>query len=237
MGAGEQAHRVRNTEARDFDDIADLCRRVYPETSPWNGEQLGSHLRVFPEGQYVAASAGQEQIVGMTATLIIDQDRYDLFDSWDDFTAHGMLTNHDPVRGRTLYGVEMIVDPAVQGHGVGHGLLAAHKAVARARGLRRIRGGARLRDYHHHAGRMSAADYVRAVVHGRITDHTLTFHLNEGYHVIAVVPHYLSDDSETLGYAAVVEWLNPDVIRPEHYAERPTTYLHPDVVGAVAARP
>jgi hypothetical protein len=41
------------------------------------------------------------------------------------------------------------------------------------------------------------------------------------------VPHYLSDDPETLGYAAVTEWLNPQVVQPEHYAGRPTDYLHP----------
>jgi len=221
--------RIRNTEARDFDGIGDLCRRVYPETCPWSAQQLGSHLCMFPEGQHVADLGNDGHLVGMTSTLIIDSDRYDLFGSWDDFTAQGMLTNHDPVRGRTLYGVEMIVDPAAQGHGVGHGLVAEHKAIARARGLRRIRGGARLRDYHHYAKRMSAGDYVRDVVHGRIEDHTLTFHIHQGYHVIAVVPHYLSDDSETLGYAALIEWLNPDVIRPEHYAERPTVYLHRDV--------
>ena len=93
-----------------------------------------------------------------------------------------------------------------------------------------MRGGARLRDYHHHARQMTAPDYVVAVVHGQLLDHTLTFHLHEGFHVLAVVPHYLSDDSETLGYAALVEWLNPDTIQPEHYAARPTRYLHRDVV-------
>jgi len=67
-------------------------------------------------------------------------------------------------------------------------------------------------------------------VHGQLLDHTLTFHLHEDFHVLAVVPHYLSDDSETLGWAALVEWLNPDVVRPHHYADRPTRFLHRDIV-------
>ncbi len=231
MSSTTASLRIRQTSATDFDAIGALCRRVYPETSPWNPTQLASHLRVFPEGQHVALISDDEgNLVGMTATLIIDSDRYDMFDSWEDFTANGMLTNHDPVRGKTLYGVELIVDPDAQGHGVGHGLTAAHKELARARNLLRIRGGARLRDYHHYARKMSAAQYVRAVVHGEIVDHTLTFHLHQGYHVIAVVPHYLSDDSETLGWAALVEWINPDLMRPEDYADRPTEHLHPDVV-------
>ena len=64
--------------------------------------------------------------------------------------------------------------------------------------------------YHRHARRMSRGRLRRrAVVHGAIVDHTLSFQLHEGFHVLAVVPRYLSDDSETLGYAALIEWLNP----------------------------
>jgi len=76
----------------------------------------------------------------------------------------------------------------------------------------------------------AAPDYVVAVVHGKIMDHRLTFHLHERFHIMAVVPHYRCDDAETLGYAALVEWLNPDTVQPEHSAERPTRCLHRDVV-------
>jgi hypothetical protein len=56
-------------------------------------------------------------------------------------------------------------------------------------------------------------------------DPTLSFQLKEGFHVLAVVPHYLTDDPESMGYAAVIEWLNPELIRPEHIAGRPTRFL------------
>ena len=45
------------------------------------------------------------------------------------------------------------------------------------------------------------------------------------FHVLAVVPHYLNDDPESMGYAAVIEWLNPELIRAEHIANRPTRFL------------
>ena len=35
MADPEQAPRIRNTTPADFDGIADLCRRVYPEDAPW----------------------------------------------------------------------------------------------------------------------------------------------------------------------------------------------------------
>jgi GNAT superfamily N-acetyltransferase len=232
MTTDESTLRVRNTEPRDFDGIGDLCRRVYPDTPPWTAEQLASHRHVFPAGQFVAVYGDEERVVGMSASLIVHWDHYDMFDNWDDFTANGLLTNHDPQHGHTLYGAEIIVDPTLQGHGIGHHLIRAQQGLARELRLRRMRGGARLRDYHTYAKQMAAPDYVIAVVHGRIVDHTLTFHLHEQFHILAVIPHYLTGDRETLGYAALVEWLNPELIRPADYAARPTRFLHPDVVRA-----
>ena len=223
--------RVRNTQPRDFEAIGDLCRRVYPDTTPWQPEQLASHLRVFPEGQFVCVAGPEERVVGMSAGLIILWDDYETLDCWEEFTANGMLTNHDPHRGHTFYGAEVIVDPTLQGHGVGGKIYAARRALVERLGLWRIRGGARLRDYHTYAGVMTASEYVVAVVHGFLTDRTLGFQLHEGFHVIAVVPHYLTEDPETLGYAAVIEWLNPLVVQPEHYADRPSLYLHRDAIA------
>ena len=228
---------VRNTHAHDFARIADLCRRVYPDTRPWTPEQLGSHLRVFPEGQFVAIDRQEDQVVGMCASLIVLWDRYDMLDSWEDFTVDGMFTNHDPQRGRTLYGAEVLVDPTLQGHGIGGKLYAARRELVERLGLLRIRGGARLRTYHRHARRMSAADYVIKVVHGVIDDQTLSFQLHEGFHVLAVVPHYLSDDPDSLGYAALIEWLNPLLVEPHHSADRPTRFLHKDAVTAPKGAP
>jgi ribosomal protein S18 acetylase RimI-like enzyme len=232
----EQEVRVRNTQPRDFAAIGDLCRRVYPETPLWSPEQLASHLRVFPEGQFVAVSGPHEHVVGMNASLIVHWDDYQTLDCWQEFTANGMFTNHDPSHGHTLYGAEIIVDPTLQHHGVGAKLYAARRELTERLQLRRVRGGGRLRDYHLHARQMTASEYVVAVVHGVLTDQTLCFQLHEGFHVLAVVPHYLADDPESLGFAAVIEWLNPQLMLPEHYADRPTQFLHRDVVQQFHSR-
>jgi hypothetical protein len=130
-----------------------------------------------------------------------------------------------------MYGTEVIVDPTLQGHGIGGKLYAARRELIERLGLPRIRGGARLRSYHRYARGMSAADYVVRVVHGEIDDQTLSFQLHEGFHVLAVVPHYLSEDPETLGYAALIEWLNQTVLEPHHVTDRPTRFLHRDVAA------
>ena len=201
---------VRNTVAEDFDGITAMTRRVYPATPPWSQAQLQSHLRVFPDGQFVAVDG--DRVVGMSASLIVLWDDYDLDTSWRDFTAEGTFANHDPERGKTLYAAEVMVDPAYQGRGVGGKLYAARRALVKRLNLRRIRAGARLRGYHRYADRLSPREYADRVASGAIYDPTLSFQLKRGFKVLAVTSGYLRHDPESLGHAAVIEWLNPDYV-------------------------
>ena len=215
MSDAGPAVEVRPTRREDFDRIIDLCRRVYPESPPWSEAQLGSHLAVFPDGQFVAVSGESGGIVGVAASLIVRWDDYEMSSSWRDFTDHGMFTNHDPENGRTLYGAEVMVDPGQQGRGIGSVLYAARRELTSRLGLLRIRAGARLRGYHRHAHRMSPDDYAIQVARGDVWDPTVSFQIRRGFHILAVVKGYLRYDPESLGHAAVIEWLNPEVARPE----------------------
>ncbi|MEP7026966.1 MAG: GNAT family N-acetyltransferase [Candidatus Eisenbacteria bacterium] len=206
--------RVRNMEPGDFEGIIELTKRVYVDAPPWNRDQLASHLRIFPEGQLVAERPGHPGIAGMAASLIVRWDDYEPTASWRDFTDSGMFTNHDPARGRTLYGAEVMVDPDIQRSGVGAMLYHARRDLAIRLGLLRIRAAARLRGYHRYAKRMSAEEYVERVVRGEINGPTLSFQLREGFHVLQVIPGYLKADPESLGYAALIEWLNPAEAQP-----------------------
>jgi GNAT superfamily N-acetyltransferase len=209
---------IRQTRPEDFPGIIEVCLAVYPESRPWREDQLASHLNVFPEGQIVAVTA-DDRVVGVASSLIILWSDYEMTKGWGDFTDRGMFTNHDPEHGRTLYGAEVMVDPAEQGYGIGHMLYEARREIARRHGLLRIRAGARLRGYSEHADEMDADTYVRNVVAGALGDPTLSFQLKEDFHVLAVVPNYLGSDPESRGYAAVIEWLNREVATPEEVAE------------------
>jgi len=215
---------IRNTRPDDFAGIAELTRRVYPDTPTWSKEQLASHLAVFPEGQFVAIEAVSARVVGMAASLVVRWDEYEMDASWRDFTDHGMFTNHDPVRGRSLYAAEVMADPALRGRGIGSRLYEARRSLVETAGLLRIRAGARLRGYHTHAGRMDAVEYATRVVRGEISDPTLSFQLRRGFRVLAVVEGYLRHDPESLGYAAVIEWINERVARPEDWAGQPQRF-------------
>ncbi len=156
----------------------------------------------------------------MAASLIVLWDDYEIMSSWRDLTDRGMFTNHDPERGRTLYGAEVMVRPASQSAGIGRKLYKARRDLAERLGLLRIRAGARLRGYHRFAGRLSAEDYVIKVIHGELRDPTLSFQLKHGFEVLAVVPDYLRHDEESLGFAALIEWINKKAAKAEHYAGR-----------------
>ena len=211
---------VRCTQPDDFPQIIQMCREVYPRSPSWTETQLASHLAVFPEGQLVALHESTGQIVGMAASLIIAWDDYDRLDSWRDFTDRGMFTNHDPEKGKTLYGAEVMVRPFRQRAGVGSLLYEARRRLVERLGLHRIRAGARLRGYRRYAGELDIRTYVRKVVHGELNDPTLSFQLKHGFRVLAVVSDYLKNDPESLGYAALIEWLNPAQATAEDYARQ-----------------
>lgn len=211
--------RVRPTTPDDFEAIEALCRRVYPSVPPWGPEQLASHIRVFPEGQFVAEEIATGRLLGMASGLIVLWDDYEFDVAWRDMTARGTFTNHNP-SGRTYYGAEIMVDPDTRGMGVGKAIYAARRELIQRLGLLRIRAGARLRDYHNYAEAMTAEEYVRRVIRGEIVDRTLTFQMRQDFHVLAVVGGYLADDPESRGFAAVIEWINEQVATPGDYVAR-----------------
>jgi GNAT superfamily N-acetyltransferase len=216
---------VRNTQAEDFPGIAALTRETYPDSPPWNETQLASHVRVFPEGQFVAVETRSGQVVGMAASLILLWDDYGVNMSWSEFTSNGMFTNHDPLNGRTLYGAEIMVKPTLQRTGIGKKIYQARRELAERLGLLRIRAGARLRGYHRYAHRMSAEEYTIRVVQGKLHDPTLSFQLKQGFHVLAVVSGYLHYDPDSRGYAAIIEWINQIVAKPEDYSGRDLRFV------------
>ena len=210
---------VRNMTPADFPHITALSLKIYPEARPWDATQLSSHLRVFPEGQFVVAETGTGRIVGYAATLIVAWDDYDMQANWRDFTDNGNFTNHDPGR-RTLYAADIMVDPDFQGRGVGKLIYQARERLLRERGLLRIRAGARLQGYHRYHAEMSAEDYVQRVVDGELSDPTLSFQLKRGFKVLGVVHAYMRHDPMSMGYAAVIEFLNDEVAGPDDYRQQ-----------------
>lgn len=208
---------VRTARPEDFNQIIEMGRIIYSDIGTWSPEHLHSHQDIFPEGQLVAVEEDTGRLVGSSSSLIVLWDDYHISDSWHDFTDHGMFTNHDP-QGRTLYGADVMVHPHVQGRGIGKIIYKARRDLTRRLGLRRIRAGARLRNYGKFQDQMTPEDYVLKIISGELGDPTLSFQMKQGFRILGVVRDYLRNDAESCGHAAVIEWVNYQV------AQRKDTY-------------
>ncbi len=205
---------VRNTAPEHFAGITEIASLIYPDITPWQEDHLSSHLRAFPQGQFVAIEQASGLVVGVCSGLVIDWDAQESTDTWNALTADGYYTNHDPVHGNTLLAADVMVRPGFQGRGVGRSLYQRGRLdLVRQLGLGRVVAGSRLRGYHRYAARLSAEQYVGEVVAGRLNDPTLSFQLHMGFEVESVVPSYFVGDPESLGWAAIIQWVNTEVDR------------------------
>lgn len=209
------AIKVRNTRPEDIPELIALQARVYPDMPAWSRRKVREQLEVFPQGQIVAESANG--LVGGASSLIVAWDDWAESHTWKEITGAGTFENHNP-RGRTLYGAEVFVDPALQGQGIGHLLYDGRRTLCRTMNLKRIIACGRLPGYHAHAQDMGPEFYAQKVVWGDFLDRVLSFQLREGFSYCGVIENYLPEDRESCGCASLIVWLNPD-----YHPELPVT--------------
>jgi GNAT superfamily N-acetyltransferase len=209
MSLKTQRITIREMMPDDIPEVVKLQHGVYPDMAIWSAEHLTHHLSVFPEGQLVARDENG-RLLGSASSLIIDWDDYAESAKWSTITHHGTFDTHNPL-GKTLYGADLSVDPLARRRGVGSHLYEARKTMVRERGLKRFLTGGRIPGYADVAHKMSAAEYVAEVVKGKRKDPTLSFQIANGLVVLDVVSDYL-EDSQSRGFATLLEWLNPEYV-------------------------
>jgi len=206
---------LREATLADIPALMELDKRCFPKMEEegvvWREGHLRSHIGLFPEGQIVAEAAGR--IAGACSSLIVDLGRDPLRPhTYAGITDGGYFHNHDP-EGDTLYGASVGVDPGFRGAGIGAALYEARRRLCRRLNLRRILAGARLWNYHEHAGRMAPEEYVKQVETGKLKDLVLSFQLREGFAARGVLKQYITDP-QSRNHACLIEWLNPDYKPP-----------------------
>ena len=201
---------VRNTRPHEIQKIVDLQKESFPYLARygniWHPEELESHLRIFPEGQFVAVEP-DGTVVGSASTLIVSLNAEYTEHTWKEITANGMFTNHNP-HGDSLYAADISTHPKYRHEGIGSMLYDIRKKLVIRLNLRRIIGGGRLFNYCEYADKMSASEYAQKVIRGEFRDPVLSFELDNGFKFIKILPNYL-DDVRSLNYASFIEWLNP----------------------------
>jgi predicted amidohydrolase/ribosomal protein S18 acetylase RimI-like enzyme len=205
---------VRPITIKDFDRLVTLQLRCFPGMKPWQREQIGSQLKLFPEGQICIEYEGK--VVASSSSLILDFAMYGDWHSWHEIADEGFIRNHNP-EGNTLYGIEIMVDPDFRGMKLARRLYEARKKLARQKNLMRIVLGGRIPGYAKHKQEMTAREYVEKVINKTLVDPVLTTQLANGFVLKRLIKSYMESDKESLGYATLLEWTNldyqPDVQR------------------------
>jgi len=211
-----EGYAIRVMRDADHPQIAAICGSVYPTERPYTSDELRTHRALFPEGQFVVEHLASSAVAGAHFTLLLNMMHFHIDDPWDTLTSGGSFADHDPT-GHTLYGADLFVHPAHQHHGLGRALTDAARELARAMQLWRMVGGSRLPGYGRVASTIAPDDYIGRVKRKEMTDPVLTAHLHDGWDAITAIRGYLPHDEESAGWAAVIQWLNPQCPPPPNF--------------------
>ncbi|MBT9585841.1 GNAT family N-acetyltransferase [bacterium] len=212
---------VRNATLKDIDAIVDLSGRVYD--TPYPASALRGQINHYSEGCFVVVF--EETIIGYCATLRVPEKKALRRHTWQEITGGGFCTTHKP-DGDFLYGVEVMVDPNYRGLRIGERLYGERRNLCKHYRLKGITFGGRLPLLRRRLRQTETVQrYIELVQAKKIKDPVLSFQLRQGYEVFQVLPNYLPDDTESLGYAAQMVWRNPEVepgenTRAHHRAPR-----------------
>ncbi|MGE0784085.1 MAG: GNAT family N-acetyltransferase [Sandaracinaceae bacterium] len=198
---------IRPLRPEDYAEYRALLVRCFPGLKPWSEEQFNSMIARFSEGQLCIEIDGV--LAGACAGLIV---RYDDYTDWHDYleiSDRGHISNHDP-EGDTLYGIEMMVHPDYRGQKLARRLYDARKDLCRRYNCARMMIGGRIPGYAEHRDRLTAHEYVRAVIDKELFDPVLTAQLANGFQLRQLIEDYLPSDEDSGGWATWLEWPNLD---------------------------
>lgn len=204
---------VVNLRPEHAEPLEAIQRVVFPtltEAELFTAQKYRHHLKLFPEGQFVAVinEHGREKVIGAASSFRTSFDFSDTHHTFQEAIADGWLDNHDP-EGEWLYGADMSVHPDYRRRGVGSKLYVARATLVRRLNLRGEVAGGMLPGYARYRDQMSVEQYVAGVVAGRLQGMTLAMQLKNGFHVRGILHDHITDPV-TNNCAALIVRENPD---------------------------
>ncbi len=201
---------IRNLKKQDFEAVKALSRQFYHETSV-SDDMLQGQLERFPEGQFVAIY--DNKIVGHCASMLVREDNALAQHDWDEFTDEGTIKKHDP-EGEWLYGLEIAVDPKMQGLRIGQRLYNRRKELCEEMGLKGIILVGRIPNYntHYQETKETAEQYVERIINRELMERVINFQMSNDFEFVKVMHDYLHPDPESRHKGAMMRWRNPKVL-------------------------
>lgn len=192
----------------DVPSAVELQKLAFPppfsEDLHWEPEHLYRHIKIFPEGQFVAEL--DDEIVGSCSNAIVSEEGWQAHGSWGSTMGGPFLRKFDK-SGSTLYGLDITVHPELRRLGIGRAFYAARFQIVEELGLVRYGTGCRMPDYRLYSARNPTVDvhaYASKVVAGEVIDRTLTPLLRYDLKFLGVIENYM-EDLESDNAAALLE--------------------------------
>ncbi len=191
---------IIGTQADHAAALEELQQTVFPTLNPTSlmrKEHYLNHIKIFPEGQFVALH--KDRVIGMTTSI-----RYHfpdgLFHTFNEILAGGFLTTHEP-NGDWLYGMDIGTHPDFRGKGIAAYLYEARQATVYKLKLNGQFTYGMLNGYGAMQSKMSAEDYYHQVISNKIKDPTVSRQMKNGFKPKGLVPGYV-DDPACRGFCA-----------------------------------
>lgn len=199
---------VTATQPQHAAQLESLQEIVFPTLSKdalLRKEHYLNHIKIFPEGQFVAVK--DDQVVGMTTTI-----RYDLHlkdhHSFTDVFDFGFLNTHEP-NGMWMYGMDIGTHPNFRGLGIATYLYNARHEMVKKLGLKGQYTYGMLSGYGALKNELSAVDYYQQVIGGKLKDPTVSRQMKNGFKPYGLIPNYV-EDPVCDGYCALLIRVNED---------------------------
>jgi GNAT superfamily N-acetyltransferase len=170
-----------------------------------NEEDIKVYSQVFPEGFFVVLDG--DRVAGQGAGIFLDFDFDHPQHTIAGITGAHQCANHNPA-GEWYYGTDMVVHPDYRRRGIGKRLYEVRKDLVRRHNKRGIIAGGHMPGYANHKGEMDTQTYLTKVKEGELYDSTLSFQMDNGFRIVAILREYIRDEV-TNGDSALIVWDNP----------------------------
>lgn len=184
---------IMTTQPEHAVQLEELQKLVFPtlaKDSLMRREHYLNHIRIFPEGQFVAVTE-DGKVIGMTTSIRYHLDFHDKH-TFNDVLDGGYLNTHQP-DGDWLYGMDIGTHPDYRGLGIAGYLYDARQETVQKLGLKGQYTYGMLSGYGALKNKMSAEEYYKQLLDGKIKDPTVSRQIKNGFKPYGLVPGYVED--------------------------------------------
>jgi GNAT superfamily N-acetyltransferase len=180
---------TRPEHASQLEQLQEIVFPTLSKESLFRSAHYLNHIRIFPEGQFVAL--WNEKVVGMTTTIRYHLDLHDTH-TFLDVLDGGFVNTHE-LQGEWLYGLDVGTHPDFRKMGIGRHLYDARQQTAINLNLKGQYTYGMLTGYGALKDQIAATVYYEELLSGKRKDPTVSRQMANGFEPHHLVADYVED--------------------------------------------